>query len=90
MLLGEPSPSLLRIQAMNMEKLAAKIIQLGEEQVAIKAKVERLEARDPQPTEQIDALKLQIERLATLQKLASERLEKKKTRKAEWDRKNAR
>jgi hypothetical protein len=82
-LLGEPSPSLAKINAMNMEKLAAKIVSLRDEQVRMKAKLEKLEARDPAaPAEKIEQAKATLTRLSALEKAATERLAGKAERKA--------
>ena len=53
MLLGEPSPSLARINMMNMVRLEAKIAQLVTEQAALVSRLERLNALDEAPTEKI-------------------------------------
>ncbi|MEM8737722.1 MAG: hypothetical protein AAGG38_04490 [Planctomycetota bacterium] len=83
MLLGEPSPSLAKINGMNMEKLAAKIASLREEQARMAAKLERLEARDPAtPAEQIEMAKATLVRLKALEDAAAERLAGKAERKA--------
>jgi len=83
MLLGEPSPSLLKINAMNMEKLIAKIASLREEQQRMAAKLERLVARDPAaPEEKITQAKETIVRLKALEEAATIRLKGKAERKA--------
>ncbi|MEO1236489.1 MAG: hypothetical protein AAFX76_06845 [Planctomycetota bacterium] len=82
MLLGEPSPSLAKINGMNMEKLTAKIASLREERARMKAKLDRLEARDPAPAEQIQVAKATIVRLKALEDAAAERLAGKAERKA--------
>lgn len=82
MLLGEPSPSLAKINGMNMEKLALKIVSLREEQARMKTKLEKLEQRDPPaPAEKITQAKETLERLAALEKAAMERLQGKAERK---------
>ena len=88
MLLGEPSPSLAKINRMNMVKLEAKIEQLVEEQSLVTKRLERLTCRDPVPTEQVERTREQLDRLVALEKAARERLELKTKRKAEWDKKN--
>lgn len=82
-LLGEPSPSLTKINAMNMEKLTAKIASLQEEQTRMNAKLERLLARDPAPpAEQIELAKETLVRLKALEDAATTRLAGKAERKA--------
>lgn len=88
MLLGEPSPSLARINMMNMVKLEAKIQQLVEEQGLVSQRLERLTSRDPVPTDQVERTQEQLNRLVALEKAARERLELKTKRKAEWEKKN--
>ncbi|MEM6854399.1 MAG: hypothetical protein AAF593_08320 [Planctomycetota bacterium] len=83
MLLGEPSPSLAKINAMNMEKLAAKIASLQEEQQRMQAKLDRLLARDPAaPEEKITQAKETLVRLKALEDAAAKRLAGKAERKA--------
>lgn len=88
MLLGEPSPSLARINMMNMVKLEAKIVQLANEQTALVSRLERLNALDEAPTEKLQRAGKQLDRLKDLEKAARTRLEEKVRRKAEWERKN--
>ncbi|WP_184676641.1 hypothetical protein [Algisphaera agarilytica] len=84
MLLGEPSPSLAKINAMNMEKLAVKIMSLREEQQRMNAKLERLLARDPAaPEEKIKQAKDTLVRLKALEEAAMTRLKGKAERKAQ-------
>ena len=83
MLLGEPSPSLAKINKMNMAALAAKIVSLREEQARMKARLERLEALDEKPEDQIKAGRELLERLAALEAAATERLQGKAQRKAD-------
>ena len=83
MLLGEPSPSLAKINAMNMEKLAAKIVSLRDEQQRMDAKLKKLLARDPAaPAEKIEQAKTTLLRLKALEEAATERLRGKAERKA--------
>jgi hypothetical protein len=82
MLLGEPSPSLAKINGMNMEKLAAKIASLREEQGRMKSKLEKLLQRDPPaPAEKVELAQDTLARLAALEKAATERLVGKAERK---------
>ena len=83
MLLGEPSPSLAKINTMNMEKLAAKIVSLREEQVRMQAKLDKLLVRDPAPEEKITQAKATLERLKALEVAATQRLAGKAERKAQ-------
>lgn len=85
MLMGEPSPSLTKINEMNTEKLRAKIASLLQEQDRLTVKLQRLNTQEPLPTEKIKALTDLQGRLATLQKLAQERLEQKLIRKADYE-----
>lgn len=82
MLMGEPSPSLAKINVMNMAKLTEKISQLEEEQKRVGAKLSRLEVVDPLPEEKIKAVKELLERLAALKEAAATRLAGKAERKA--------
>tara|TARA_R110002111_G_scaffold14050_8_gene38779 strand:- start:238 stop:633 length:396 start_codon:yes stop_codon:yes gene_type:complete len=82
MLLGEPSPSLAKINTMNMAKLTEKIAQLEEEEARVGAKLKRLEAVDPLPEVKIAAVKDLLARLDALKKAAAERLAGKAERKA--------
>ncbi len=86
-LLGEPSPSLAKINAMNMVKLVAKIEQLVNEQTALSKRIERLEALDQRPEEQIARTGEQLDRLKVLEKAARDRLGEKAKRKAAWEQK---
>ncbi len=82
MLLGEPSPSLAKINTMNMAKLTEKIAQLEEEEARVGAKLSRLEAVTPVPEVKIAAVKDLLARLDALKKAAAERLAGKAERKA--------
>ena len=89
MLLGEPSPSLAKINAMNMVKLESKIAQLIIEQKLVSERLEKLKARDPQPEEQIARTRYQLDRLAVLETATRQRLSDKEKRKAAWEAKQA-
>ena len=82
MLLGEPSPSLAKINEMNMAKLEAKIASLTEEQVRMVARLERLRGVEPLPEEKIKQLEELLVRLNALKAAAEERLAGKAERKA--------
>ncbi len=86
MLLGEPSPSLAKINTMNMAKLAEKIASLEKEQEDIKTRLKRLEEKDPPPAEKIATVQEQLKRLVALHEAASKRLQEKAARKAIRDR----
>jgi predicted RNase H-like nuclease (RuvC/YqgF family) len=73
-LMGEPSPSLTRINRMNMRELADRIETLEREQSHLTAKIERLKAVDPPDAERIAALTTQVARLAALTDVARKRL----------------
>ena len=81
-LLGEPSPSLAKINTMNMAKLTEKIAQLDEELARVGAKLGRLEVLDPLPEEKIKTVKELIARLEALKDAAEKRLAGKIERKA--------
>lgn len=83
MLLGEPSPSLAKINGMNMEKLTAKIASLKDERERMNAKLEKLLVRDPAPAEKIEQAKATLVRLEALEAAAAERLAGKAERKAQ-------
>ncbi len=80
--MGEPSPSLAKINTMNMAKLTEKIAMLEEEEVRVGAKLDRLKAVDPLPETKIKAVIELLARLDALKKLAAERLAGKAERKA--------
>ena len=89
MLKGEPSPSLAKINTMNIVKLEEKITQLITEQKLVSERIEKLESRDPQPEDQIKRTRDQLERLAELEAVARQRLSEKEKRKAAWEAKQA-
>jgi len=89
MLMGEPSPSLAKINTMNIVKLEAKISQLITEKKLISQRLKNLEARDPQPEDQIKRTRYQLERLDVLEAAARQRLSDKEKRKVEWEAKQA-
>jgi chromosome segregation ATPase len=82
MLLGEPSPSLAKINKMNMAKLAEKIVSLEKEQQDLKTRLERLRQLDPPPAEKIAAVTDLLDRLNALHDAAAKRLKEKAARKA--------
>lgn len=81
-LMGEPSPSLAKINTMNMAKLTEKIAMLEEEEARVGAKLKRLQAVDPLPEVKIKAVTELLARLDALKKAAAERLAGKAERKA--------
>ena len=84
MLLGEPSPALSQINAMNTAQLEAKIRSLIEARTPLeKSSSSSRPATSPRPS----ASKNQklILRLMTLEKIARERLQGKLERKAQWE-----
>jgi predicted house-cleaning noncanonical NTP pyrophosphatase (MazG superfamily) len=85
MLLGEPSPSLAKINAMNMAQLTEKIASLDEELARVSAKLERLEQQDDKPEEKIKTVIELISRLKALKIIAEKRLAEKAERKAAYD-----
>lgn len=82
MLMGEPSPSLAKINTMNMAKLAEKIAALESEQAELTARLERLKQLDPPPAKKIKTVTDLHERLVALHAAATKRLQEKATRKA--------
>jgi len=85
MLLGEPSPSLAKINRMPMMKLGPKIEQLQLELDRVHSKIERMRAQDDPPTDRIEKATELVKRLKVLKELAEKRLEEKTARKAAWD-----
>jgi predicted component of type VI protein secretion system len=82
MLMGEPSPSLAKISAMNMAKLEAKIADIDREQAQLAARLEKLKAYHTPPEAKIKAISdLQV-RLDALRQAAANRLAGKAERKA--------
>lgn len=87
MLLGEPSPSLQKINMMTIVKLEEKISQLDVELERITAKLERMKKNEPPPEEKIKTVAELIKRLIVLKELANKRLGEKRERKKLWDEK---
>ncbi len=88
MFLGMPSPSMARIQKMNMADLAARIERLTNEVANVEEKVKRLQQVDPRPDEKITELSALVKRLAALRNAAKDQLEMKVERKRRWDEKH--
>ncbi|MEM8781321.1 MAG: hypothetical protein AAGE65_00575 [Planctomycetota bacterium] len=82
MLLGEPSPSLAKINAMNMAKLTEKIAALAADRVHLVNKAKKLHAAGEAKTEQLKQTLDLIERLDALKAAAEKRLAGKAERKA--------
>ncbi|MEM1445308.1 MAG: hypothetical protein AAGF84_04580 [Planctomycetota bacterium] len=82
MLLGEPSPSLAKINAMNMAKLEAKIAALTADRVHLVNKAKKLHAAGEPKAQQLKQTLDLIERLDALKAAAEERLAGKAQRKA--------
>ncbi len=85
MLMGVPSPSLAKINKMNMVDLEARIERLHTERQRLQEKIQRLQAITPPPGDRIDDLGDQVKRLAVLERTAKDRLVTKGERKAEWE-----
>ncbi len=83
MLLGEPSPSLAKINEMNMAKLEVKIASLAEEEKQLVTRLQRLNELDPPPADKIKTVSELLKRLVALKAAAEERLAGKAKRKAE-------
>ena len=83
MLLGEPSPSLAKINEMNIVKLTAKIASLAEEEAQLVKRLTRLNELDPPPADKIQTVTDLLKRLVALKAAAEERLAGKLKRKAE-------
>ena len=79
-LMGEPSPSLAKINRMNMQQLAERIKALETESAHLSAKIERLSQVEPRDDEKIAALTEQKARLAALADVARKRLSGKAER----------
>ncbi len=82
MLLGEPSPSLAKINGMNMAKLEEKIASLTADRVHLVNKLEKLKKADPPKPDQLKDTEKLIARLDALKAAAEERLKGKAERKA--------
>lgn len=74
-LLGEPSPSLAKINKMNPAQLAQRIQSLSVEAGRIARKIEHLKLQPTPPQDRIEELSKQFNRLGVLEKTARERLE---------------
>lgn len=82
MLLGEPSPSLAKINAMNMAKLTEKIEGLKADRVHLVNKAKKLHAAGEEKEQQLKQTLDLIERLDALKAAAEKRLAGKAERKA--------
>ncbi len=87
MLLGEPSPSLAKINEMNMAKLEEKIAQLDVELERVAGKLERMKRNEPPPEDKIKSVGELLVRLNALKAYAVKRLEGKAERKKAWEEK---
>lgn len=85
MLLGEPSPSLAKINGMNIAQLTAKLASLDEELARVTAKLGRLEGQDVKPEEKIKVVTDLIARLKALKIITEKRLAEKAQRKAAYE-----
>ena len=80
--LGEPSPSLAKINTMNMVKLEAKMQSLAAERTQLAARLEKLNSLESPPQDKIQAVTdLQV-RLDALKDVVAKRLAGKAERKA--------
>ncbi len=86
MLLGEPSPSLAKINEMNMAKLEVKIAALTEEETQLNKRLGHLNELDPPPADKVKIVTDQLQRLVALKAAAAERLAGKAQRKADRER----
>lgn len=84
MLMGEPSPSLAKLQRMNTTQLQEHLQRLVTERERLQSKIDRLKSMDEPREEQVKSLTEQIARLEALEKLTRERLEEKLRRAKEW------
>lgn len=84
-LMGEPSPSLAKMNRMNRADLALQIDRLKTEAARLVIKVENLKAHKPCPEERVKALTAQLARLAALEQAARNRLAVKELHKAQRD-----
>jgi len=84
MLMGEPSPSLAKINKMNQEQLLERIESLQRESMHLLNKIERLKPLLPLPVEKIDILITQLARLRMLEKVARDRLSGKQERSEQY------
>ncbi|MCC6581609.1 MAG: hypothetical protein IT440_14345 [Phycisphaeraceae bacterium] len=76
-LMGQPSPSLAKINKMNMEELKERIASLETEKGHLSHKVEQLSQKEPRDEVKITELKALMSRLGALVNVAKERLEGK-------------
>ena len=79
MLLGEPSPSLAKMNRMNSTELTAHIQRLTTEAAHLNRKIENLKRHQPSPVEHIEQLTNQVKRLLVLEKMAADRLQQAKS-----------
>ncbi|MCC6679735.1 MAG: hypothetical protein IT445_02425 [Phycisphaeraceae bacterium] len=80
--LGEPSPSLGKINAMNMAKLEAKIASIDQEVARLTQRLEKLKQYHTPPQAKMKAIAELLDRLGALRKAAADRLAGKAQRKA--------
>jgi hypothetical protein len=85
LLLGEPSPSLAKINRASIEELQVRIDKLLEEAGHITKRIEALTKLTPPDEAKIKVLKDQLRRLRLLETKARERMEDKKLRKEQWE-----
>ena len=83
MLLGQPSPSLSKINRMNIAELEVRIERLRTESARITKRINNLKRERPVPQNRIDQLTVEIKRLGLLRRAAEKRLEAKLKRRAE-------
>lgn len=72
--LGQPSPSLAKLQKMNPAQLAEHVERLGTERQRLADKISRLQAtRSPDP-QRLSTLNSQLSRLQALERVAKQRM----------------
>jgi len=76
--MGEPSPSLAKIQGMNAAELTAQIDALATEANHVSQRIQRLAAVKPPPEEQVRKLTTLLKRLTGLENIARDRLRTRK------------
>ena len=84
-LMGEPSPSLAKINKMSLSKLSEKIDQLKVELARVNAKLERMNAQDEKPADRIARATELVARLKALLELAEQRKVEKAERAAAYE-----
>ena len=84
--MGQPSPSLAKLERMNREELTQHIQRLVTERERLMTRITNLGRLTPPPQEKLENLAAQVVRIEALEKLSRQRLEQKQDRAAQYSR----